>query len=222
MDRSKSIINLSLGYSGAIAGFFIVVLISRNFLIIVPLLLRMPLMIAVYWIPALASLYLIMRDNISSYDLGFRKGHELRQIITGIITGIILSLFLTLIPHILGYGDYADNGRRYRYFWQYLFEFIYCISAVGAVEELIFRGYIYSLLKKISKSQLMPVLLSSLLFGFSHFMNGNMMQVVMTFILGCIFCLMRLKIKNCTTLSLIICHGVYDAMISVWASLLLK
>ena len=54
-----------------------------------------------------------------------------------------------------------------------------------------------------------------------HIFSGNIMQLALTTVIGALFCFFRLKIKNCTTLSLIICHGVYDAMISVWASTLL-
>ena len=44
----------------------------------------------------------------------------------------------------------------------------------------------------------------------------------MTAGIGALFCLCRIKIKNCSTLSLVIAHGVYDAMITVWANVLLK
>ncbi len=39
--------------------------------------------------------------------------------------------------------------------------------------------------------------------------------------IGVFFCVCRLKIKNCSTLVLIIGHGVYDALITVFASVLL-
>ena len=54
------------------------------------------------------------------------------------------------------------------------------------------------------------------LFGF----GGNIFQVFITMLIGLFFCFLRWKIKKCSTLSLIICHGVYDAMITVWASVL--
>lgn len=42
----------------------------------------------------------------------------------------------------------------------------------------------------------------------------------MTAILGLIFCVFREKIKGCTLLLLITAHGVYDAMIVLWVSIL--
>ena len=62
---------------------------------------------------------------------------------------------------------------------------------------------------------------SSVLFGVSHLFNGNIIQMLMTTGIGVFFCLCRLKIKNCSTLSLIIGHGVYDTLITVWSSTLL-
>lgn len=46
--------------------------------------------------------------------------------------------------------------------------------------------------------------------------GGNIVQIISTGILGAIFCICRVKIKNCTLLSVIIAHGVYDALITVW------
>ena len=44
----------------------------------------------------------------------------------------------------------------------------------------------------------------------------------MMMLLGVVLCLCRLKIRHCTLLSLVIAHGVYDALISVFASIFLK
>ena len=101
-------------------------------------------------------------------------------------------------------------------------EFLYCIFAVGAVEEFVFRGLIYSKIRDISNGEWPAIILSSILFGFLHIFSGNLIQVIVTSILGLIFCLIRLKISGITTLSLIFAHGVYNAMISVWASIFLK
>ena len=41
-------------------------------------------------------------------------------------------------------------------------------------------------------------------------------QAAFTGLIGALLCFFRMKIRNCTTLSLIIGHGIYDAMITVW------
>ena len=62
---------------------------------------------------------------------------------------------------------------------------------------------------------------SSVLFGAFHLFIGNIIQMLITTGIGVLFCFCRLKIKNFSTLSLIIGHGVYDALITVWVSTLL-
>lgn len=133
-----------------------------------------------------------------------------------------MSLVLTLVPHLVGFGAYADNGKRYIHLWQFAYEFLYCIAAVGLVEEFIFRGFIYNKIKKISGNDMAAVIVSSVLFGLFHILNGSIVQMIMTALLGVLWCLCRLKIKNCTLLSLIIAHGIYDALITVFASIFLR
>lgn len=143
------------------------------------------------------------------------------QIILGVLIGIAVSFILTLIPHLLGFGEYFDSGKKYKYLWQFIYEFFYCILAVGFVEEFVFRGFIYKKIKNISRKDIIAIIGSSVLFGVFHIFSGNIFQMIMTACLGIFFCFCRLKIKNCSTLSLIIAHGIYDAFITVFASTLL-
>lgn len=92
---------------------------------------------------------------------------------------------------------------------------------MGFAEEFIFRGFVYEKIKSISQKDMIAIIGSSVLFGVFHLFSGNILQMIMTACIGVIFCFCRLKVKNCSTLSLIIGHGVYDALITVWASALL-
>ena len=92
---------------------------------------------------------------------------------------------------------------------------------MGLAEEFAFRGFIYQRVKSLFGKDFLAVIISSVLFGFFHIMSGNIIQMVITGFIGALFCFFRLKIKNCTTLSVIIAHGVYDALITLMASLLL-
>ncbi|MDE7269600.1 MAG: CPBP family intramembrane metalloprotease, partial [Acetatifactor sp.] len=96
-----------------------------------------------------------------------------------------------------------------------------CIFAVGFVEEFVFRGFVYEKIKSINQKDMIAIIGSSVLFGVFHLFSGNIVQMIMTACIGAFFCFCRLKVKNCSTLSLIIGHGVYDALITVWASTLL-
>lgn len=220
-ERKKELLSLVIGYPGVLLGTYGVISFHKFVLISLPLWLRMVSMIVIYWLIALVPIIvmLVCKDKFSDYWSNDRIG---RQILAGVLIGAAMSLVLTLVPHFVGFGAYVDNGKRYTYLWQFAYEFLYCIAAVGLVEEFIFRGFIYNKIKKISGNDIAAVIVSSVLFGLFHILNGNIVQMIMTALLGALWCLCRLKIKNCTLLSLIIAHGIYDALITVWASVFLQ
>lgn len=220
-SKSALFIELVIAYLGAMIGTALILLFNQNVIGYLPIKLRMLCMVILYWLIALIPgiVMKLSKDNLHSY--GFSNTGIRKQAILGIVAASAMSLILTLLPHVLGMGEFVDNGSRYKYFWQYLFEFAYCIVSVGVVEEFVFRGVIYYKIKQIFSSERMPIVLSSILFGLFHIFTGNLIQIIVTSFLGIVFCLLRLKIKEFTTLSLIITHGVYDALISVWASTLL-
>ena len=182
---------------------------------------RMASMILTYWLIALIPVIAMLVNKDRLTDYGFYKNKIWMQIFMGILIGVVMSVVLTLIPHLIGFGEFVDSGKRYKYLWQFAYEFVYCILAVGLVEEFVFRGFIFEKIKRIGGNDIIAVIVSSVLFGAFHLFSGNMVQMVITAFMGAFFCFCRLKIKNCTTLSLIIGHGVYDALITVFASILL-
>ena len=218
----KEWIGLIIGFIGIMAGCFLVRLINQYIIMLIPLIPRMITMIVSYWIIAIVPLILFFLHKDKLKDYGFSKENFFAQILIGICVGLGMSFILTLLPHLFGFSGFVDNGHRYKYVWQFIFEFAYCILGVAATEEFGFRGFIYARLKKITNGkELVPIIVSSVLFGLFHVFGGNVFQIFMTALIGILFCFLRLKIKNCSTLSLIICHGVYDAMITLWASLLI-
>lgn len=220
MKKEKEWIYLIAGFLGCMLGLFGVVLFNRFVLMSLPLAVRMISMIFVYWLIALIPIIIMFaaKDRLEEY--GFSKEKISLQIIVGIAIGMVMSLILTLLPHLLGFGEYVDSGKRYEYLWQFIYEFVYCIVAIGFVEEYVFRGFVYQKIKSICQKDTIALIGSSVLFGAFHLFSGNIIQMVMTACIGAFFCVCRLKIKNCTTLSLIIAHGVYDALITVFSSVL--
>ena len=222
MSRKKNVISLVIGIVGVCIGMAALLLFVNYALMSFSIGARMPLMIITYYLPAMAPIILVIVNKEKLSDFGFRKEKIGLQILTGIGLGIGMSVVFTLVPHLLGLGEYVDNGVRYKYLWQFVFEFVYLIIGVGAVEEFIFRGFFYTRFKNIFGKEFLAVILSSVLFGLFHIAGGSIIQILITGMLGALFCFFRLKIKHCSTLSLIIMHGVYDGLISVMASLLLK
>lgn len=214
-------ISLIIGFLGVMLGLFGVISFNQYLLMSLPLGIRMVCMPIIYWLIALIPIILMIIYKDKLTDLKFSKEKIVKQIIVGLLIGIGMSLVLTLIPHFAGFGEFVDSGKRYQYLWQYVYEFFYCIIAIGAVEEFVFRGFIYSKAKRIGNKEWIAVVVSSVLFGVFHLFGGNVIQMIMTAIIGAIFCILRNKIEGCTTLSLIVAHGVYDALITVFASILL-
>ena len=221
MSKKKEIISLIIGFVGVVAGLYGVVSFNRFVLMSLPIVIRMVCMILTYWLIALipAIVMIVNKDKLTDY--GFSKEKIGMQIIVGILIGTVMSVLLTLIPHLIGFGEFVDSGKRYKYLWQFIYEFFYCIFAIGLGEEFVFRGFIFEKIKRVAGKDIIAVIISSVFFGVFHFFSGNLVQIVMTACIGAFFCFCRLKIKNCSTLSLLIGHGVYDALIAVFASALL-
>lgn len=215
-NKSLEWTGLIIGLIGIFSCLFGVVAFNRYVVMMLPLIPRMITLILGYWIIAAVPIMVMIfsKDKIS--DLGFSKDKIGLQILIGALLGIGMSLILTLVPHLAGFGAYVDSGNRYNYLWQFIYEFTYCTASVAAVEEICFRGFVFSKIKKISEKEIVAIIVSSVLFGLFHIASFNIIQIVMTTLLGIFWCVCRKYIKNCSTLSLIICHGIYDAMITVW------
>ena len=221
MSKKKEWICLIVGFLAAILGVYGVIAFNKFVLISLPIGLRMVSMLLIYWLIALIPIIVMLVNKDKLADYGFNKNKIGLQIIVGVLIGIAMSFILTLMPHLFGFGEYVDNGKRYKYLWQFIYEFFYCIFAVGFVEEFVFRGFVYEKNKCISQKNIIAIICSSVLFGVFHLFSGNIVQMLITACIGAFFCFCRLKIKNCSTLSLIVGHGVYDALITVWASTLI-
>jgi len=97
---------------------------------------------------------------------------------------------------------------------------IYLTAGVALTEEFIFRGYLLNNIKKISNNSIIPIIITSLLFGLFHIFSGNVVQIIITSFIGLILVVCKEKIKECSLLSLIIAHGLYDWLIVLFTAIL--
>lgn len=220
-DKRSAVIQLAVCILGVWASLFGVICFQRYLLTGFPLGVRMVLMPVLYWLimPVPVILAAISKDKLSDY--GFGREKLPLQILIGVIIGAVMSLVFTLLPILAGFGAWVDAGVRYTEWWQLLYEFFYCILAVGLAEEFIFRGFIVHKLRQIKDGELFAGVASSVLFGLFHIFGGNAVQIIVTAALGGLWYLCRVRVKHCSLLSLTVAHGVYDALIRVWNSLLL-
>lgn len=220
MAGKRDWISLIIGFIGSMLGLIVLNVFNRNILMLLPLPARMITMVITYWLIALVPIILMTANKEKPSEYGFTAEKLGKQIIVGILIAAAMSLALTVVPHLLGFGEYVSSEKNYTRLWQFIYEFIYCIFAVGFAEEFVFRGYIYKKILNISGKETAAVIVSSVLFGFFHIFRGSIVQMITTAFIGAFFCLCRAKINGCTIVSLIIAHGIYDALITVWAAVL--
>ena len=219
MKTKKLILELAVAILGVFAFLFALTLFNQFLLRTFSLPFRMVLMIITQWMLFIVPGVLMLVNKEKLQTFGFTKENIPRQISIGILIALFMSAILTMLPILSGYKDLVGS-TSYTKTWQFTYEFIYRIFGVALVEELIFRGYIFYKLLEIKNSKAFAIMISSMLFGLFHVFNGNLLQVLITAIIGLLYCIFREKIKGCTLLSLIIAHGIYDALIVLWVAYL--
>lgn len=220
MPKTKStVLQLVTAVAGVVIITLGVVMFNNVMLLTLPIGIRMVLMIVTQWLLFFVPGILMLTNKESLRGFGFTKKELLRQIVIGVLIAGSMSVLLTVIPILLGFKDMVGS-TNYTQFWQFAYQFLYAILGVALAEELIFRGYLFYKLLEVKKSRWFAIIFSSILFGLFHIFSGNPVQMFMTALLGFSYCMCREKIKNCTILSLILAHGIYDALIVLWVGIL--
>ena len=218
--KNKKIIETIIAVVSVFLLEFGLICFNKYVLMSLPLAARMIFMIVMYWIIALVPIIFCVKNKEKLACLGFSKDKILKQVLIGVVIGCIMSIFITLIPILIFGKENTYSSYNFKYIWQYLYQFIYLLVGVALTEEFIFRGYLLKNTKDICKNSIVPIIITSFLFGLFHIFNGNIVQVVMTSFIGAIFVICREKIKDCSLLSLIIAHGLYDWLIVLFTAIL--
>lgn len=213
------VMQLIIAVCGVFACVFGLSLFNQHLLMTFSMPLRAVLLVVTQWILFLAPGILMVVSKETLESIGLKKDKLPRQIAIGVLLALAMSLVLTLLPILFGFKDMIGNAS-YNETWKFVYEFVYAIFGVALAEELIFRGYIFNKLLEIKNSRWFAIVVSSLLFGLFHIFNRNIIQVIVTAVLGFLFCMFREKIRGCTLISLIVAHGIYDALIVLLVSIL--
>lgn len=154
--------------------------------------------------PALAA-YKIQGGNIK--QLFSKKGKS--QFAAAAIIFAVLSFVIAIVPALFGFSIIGDAMQFD--IGTFIRNAIFYILFVGPVEEFIFRIYVQETLQNLfTKHKWLAPLLAALLFGLWHFLNGSLMQVIFTFLIGLVFGYTRYFSKSCTYITLSLSHGCYD------------
>ena len=149
----------------------------------------------------LAIIYLvpvkIFKQKISKDDIalkGLITWKDLGFAIFGFIISMIFAgILLEILPNILNFDksqvqDLTFERGGMLYSWQFLLAFISVVVIAPVFEELIFRGIIYSQLRKVNVW--LAIFITSLLFGIVHL---QMNVGVTVFAMSIVMCLIREK-----------------------------
>jgi membrane protease YdiL (CAAX protease family) len=219
MTKKRVWIELGLAAIWVWAALFGVIAFEKAVFPAWSLTLRMLTIIPLQWVAAIGPLVLCLIDWTTWEELGFSKSKIPLQILFGIGLALLFSLLFTLVPIWCGGKDLVGT-TSYTEAYQFAFVFAQDILGVALAEEFIFRGFFFRRINQLTDKKWVCILASSLLFGLAHIYSLNWIQVVVTAFLGALFALAREKIPHTTTLSLILTHGIYDALIPLWLFLL--
>ena len=131
------------------------------------------------------------------------------QILIGFAIAAVLCFLMGIVPILCGtsiIGSHTEPSASFL-----------AVSAVqdilftGVCEEIVFRGYIQNQFEIwLKKCKWLAPLIAAVLFGLWHIINRSLIQVLFTTLVGCVFGYCKYFIKDCSLLSVIIAHGVYD------------
>ncbi len=132
------------------------------------------------------------------------------------IIGILLYIPVWLVAQInYGRAIPADFSDYARYEGDMLWTFFYYFFCVALYEEFMFRVYVQGELQIImGKAKFLAPLITGILFGYAHIVNGDMEQVLLTTAIGIVLGYAKYFIKDCTFISVVIAHGLYDYILT--------
>lgn len=142
------------------------------------------------------------------------------QILFGIGIAAVLCFIMGIVPILCGtslIGSHADMSAGL-----IIINGVQDILFVGVGEEIVFRGYVQNQFEIwLKKRKWLAPLIASAIFGLWHIINGSLIQVLLTAIIGCVFGYTKYFIKDCSLLSEIIAHGLYDFSLVLLACFML-
>lgn len=143
--------------------------------------------------------------------LGFTRERPVRQLVAGILLAALLLLLVVGVPALAGADVGGIVGAGQNILWFALVS----SATVGVAEELMFRGYLLGRLRIALASRTGAIIVSSVLFGLSHLVSGDLVQVLVTACIGALLATARVIWPSCSLASVIVAHVLYDASLAV-------
>jgi membrane protease YdiL (CAAX protease family) len=132
-----------------------------------------------------------------------------RDLLVMFVSIIVLIVLYQIMSLSIGQGLYHPPAMTLN---QYIVRFGMFVSILSFSEEVIYRGLIFNMFKRINFSENKSMVLTSLIFGICHF-NGGLVQILFAFCAGLI--LTRIYCKTGTLGNAILVHSLINTYI-VW------
>lgn len=176
------------------------------------------------WFYLLVPIGFMLAEHMSLKDIGITKNKIIVQVGLGVVMGGVQAALIVGVTVLLGFQEQLGKAPCEEG-WQYIIDFFYKVFGVALWEEVFYRGYIFKKLQDIKESKWFAILISSLIFGMCHIIGyenplQGIPQVLIAMVVGIFYCLLREKIRNCSLVTLIFMHGVYDFCIGFFVFLL--
>lgn len=142
----------------------------------------------------------IFKDK--DHDLGFSKPKLWLQFIYGVLLFLVMLLIFKLFGNSCEGQPFVVNGLMGIMIWN--------AFSAAVTEELAYRGLLFTRFKKLSGNTAAAIAVSSVLFGASHFLVGDIQHIIMSTVTGVLLCSARAYLKNCTLISTMTAHFLYD------------
>lgn len=157
-------------------------------------------LITILQIASIFVILLVFKDK--EFNLGFSKSKIWRQF----LYGVLLFAGMLIIYKLFGNSNLGQpfeiNSIMALMIWD--------AFTAATTEELAYRGLLFTRFRQLSGNTIVAVLFSSVLFGASHFMVGDLQHIIMSSVTGCLLVLARAYLKHCTLVSTMIAHFLYD------------
>ena len=149
------------------------------------------------------TLLAIKMSKKSLRDFGLSTDHLFKQILIGLVVGFILVVLLQGLSFLEASPNLYD---------------IFSMMLVGFSEELLFRGFLFTMIYELSGSRLKVVFIPSIVFGIWHFPVGQSIdQVINATIIGLIYAGIRSLYfrtdKEIGIIPLSVFHWLYDIFV---------
>lgn len=148
--------------------------------------------------PALIISFLLARKTLKFSDIGLVSESLVSFLSTFLLT-ISVAIFIDqnayyILASLPGYPSMGGIPIINSPFWKW-FDLTVGLLLVGVFEELIFRGYMLTVISRFSRKPSVIVIISSVTFGLIHWSLG-LHAVVITAVIGAVFMIAYLRTRS--------------------------